>query len=84
MRPLFSIALITILFNSCTNGQPQNTKRDLSAIEFAEKIKELPAAVIIDVRTPGEFSKGHLVNALNYDWNGKEFETQITSRQGSS
>lgn len=77
MRKLFSIALIAILFNSCTNGQTQNTKTNLSATEFADKIKELPSATIIDVRTPDEFSKGHLANANNYDWNGNEFEKQI-------
>lgn len=77
MRKLFSIALVAILFNSCTNGQTQNTKTTLSATEFADKIKELPSATIIDVRTPDEFSKGHLANANNYDWNGNEFEKQI-------
>ena len=77
MRKLFSIALVAILFNSCSNGQPQNTKTNLSATVFSEKIKELPTASIIDVRTPDEFSKGHLINALNYDLNGNEFEKQI-------
>jgi thioredoxin len=77
MRKLFSIALVAILFNSCSNGQTQTTKTNLSATEFADKIKELPTAPILDVRTPNEFSKGHLANALNYDWNGKEFEKQI-------
>ncbi len=77
MRKLFSIALVAILFNSCTNGQTQTIKTNLSATEFADKIKELPTAPILDVRTPNEFSKGHLVNALNYDWNGNEFEKQI-------
>ena len=77
MRKLFSIALVAILFNSCTNGQTQNTKTNLSATEFADKMKELPSTTIIDVRTPDEFSKGHLINSLNYDWNGNEFDKQI-------
>jgi len=72
-----SLAVIAILFNSCTNGQTQSTKTNLSASEFADKIKELPTATIIDVRTPAEFSKGHLANANNYDWNGNEFDKQI-------
>lgn len=72
-----SVAVIAILFNSCTNGQTQSTKTNLSATEFADKIKELPTATIIDVRTPAEFSKGHLANANNYDWNGNEFDKQI-------
>jgi thioredoxin len=49
----------------------------LSAIEFSTKIKELKTATIVDVRTPDEFSKGHLVNANNYDWNGNNFDKQI-------
>lgn len=77
MRKVFSIVLVAILFNSCSNRQTESTKKNLSATEFAEKIKEMPTATIIDVRTPDEFSKGHLVNALNYDWNGSEFEKQI-------
>lgn len=40
-------------------------------------MKELSNASILDVRTPSEFSKGHLINALNYDWNGNEFDKQI-------
>ena len=67
MRKLFSIALVAILFNSCSNGQTQSTKTNLSANEFAAKMKELPTATIIDVRTSDEFSKGHLANANNYD-----------------
>jgi thioredoxin 1 len=79
MRKLFSIALVAILFNSCSSGQTNGIKTNLSATEFADKIKELPSAAIIDVRTPDEFSKGHLVNANNYDWNGNKFDEQISS-----
>jgi thioredoxin len=79
MRKIFAIALLAILFNSCGSGQTNSTtKTNLSAIEFAEKLKEMPAATIIDVRTIDEFSKGHLANALNYDWNENEFDIQIS------
>lgn len=79
MRKLFLIALAAILLNSCASGQTDSTtKTSLSATEFADKIKELSAAAIIDVRTPGEFSEGHLINALNYNWSEKsEFGKQI-------
>jgi len=79
MRKLFLIALLAILFNSCGNGLTNSTtKTKLSAIEFAEKLNEMPTATIIDVRTIDEFSKGHLANALNYDWNENEFDKQIS------
>ncbi len=80
MRNLFAIALVSILLNSCSRGQTNSTtKTNLSAIEFAEKLKEMPTFTIIDVRTPDEFSKGHLANANNYDWNGNEFDNQIAT-----
>ena len=76
---LFLFITITVLFNSCTNGQNHTTsKGNLSATEFAEKINQISDAVIIDVRTPEEFEKGHLENALNYNWNGINFQNQIS------
>jgi len=68
---------IAIFFTSCANRQTQNTKSKLSATEFADKIKEVPAASVIDVRIPDEFSKGHLLNAINFDWNDNQFEKKI-------
>jgi thioredoxin 1 len=81
MKKYFTINLfaIVIMLNSCSNGQTQNTKSNLSATEFADKLKELPMSPILDVRTPEEFSKGHLTTALNYNWNGDEFDKQISN-----
>ena len=59
---------------SCSHSQTQNS---LSAKAFTEKLKALPEAPVIDVRTAEEFSSGHLNNAVNYDWNGSQFEAQI-------
>jgi thioredoxin len=50
----------------------------LSATEFSEKLKEMPNAPLIDVRTPEEFSKGHLTNAVNINWNGDDFQKQVS------
>ncbi len=78
MRQIFSLALFAILLYSCTDGQVKSTTTtELSATEFATKIKELPTATIVDVRTPGEFSQGHIANAKNYNWRGDDFEKQI-------
>ncbi len=74
---IISLVFLAIFVNSYTNGQTQNNKTNLSAIEFAEEINELPTATILDVRTPGEFSKGHLRNANNFNWNGNKFDEQI-------
>ncbi len=71
------VLFFTSLFSIHTNGQTQNAL--LTATEFAKKIKEMPRAPIVDVRTPDEFSKGHLVDALNIDWNGKDFNNQVST-----
>lgn len=79
MKKYIIVALITfsIILNGCSGGKTQNAKTNLSAVEFAEKIKELPNAPIIDVRTSDEFSGGHLQNAQNIDISGSDFEQQI-------
>jgi len=64
-------------FSSCSDGQDKKT--NLTATEFAEKMKLLPAANIVDVRTPEEYEKGHIANAVNIDWNGDNFEQKISS-----
>lgn len=76
MKKLLSIVFLTSILISCSNGQ---TTSLLSASKFSAKLKELPDAPILDVRTPEEFSNGHLEHAINYDWNGTEFENQIKS-----
>ncbi|MBI5538466.1 MAG: thioredoxin fold domain-containing protein [Bacteroidia bacterium] len=74
---IFSYILIALIFLGCSNGQTQPMKPALSAIEFSNKIKQLPKAPIIDVRTPEEFVKGHLKNSVNINMYGNDFQQQI-------
>ncbi len=74
---VYTLLFITILFVDCSNGQTQTT--NLSANEFSEKLKTLPTATLVDVRTPDEFAKGHLNNAQNIDWNGDDFDKKINT-----
>ncbi len=85
MKKLFTISLFASLsFIISCFGQGSSTATNLTAIEFNEKIKELPKAPLIDVRTPEEFSKGHLQNAINIDWNGNSFDQQTASLDKSA
>ncbi|MFZ4544105.1 MAG: thioredoxin domain-containing protein [Saprospiraceae bacterium] len=74
----FVLTLSIMVFQSCSNGQSTSIKTNLSATEFAEKLKVMPAAPILDVRSPDEFSSGHLANALNYNWNAADFDQNIS------
>ncbi len=66
------ILFVTVVLSSCSNGQGRLAPKD-----FAEKIKTTSDAVVIDVRTPGEFSEGHIENAINIDWNEESAESQL-------
>lgn len=37
-------------------------------------------AVLLDVRTPAEFSEGHLPGAVNIDWFAEDFNAQLRSQ----
>jgi rhodanese-related sulfurtransferase len=49
---------------------------DLSATEFQTKTLE-SGVITLDVRTPGEFMEGHLVNAINIDVESPSFASEI-------
>ncbi|MBS1685114.1 MAG: thioredoxin fold domain-containing protein [Bacteroidetes bacterium] len=75
---LFLSILTGILLYSCSQSQATGSGGELNVTDFAAKVKQLPDAPILDVRTPGEYEKGHLDKAKNIDWNGSDFDTQIT------
>lgn len=75
IRTYLFIAL-SILLGACSNGQ-NNTS--LTATAFSEKIKQSNQAIIVDVRTPGEYAEGHIANAHNIDYNGADFDAQIAA-----
>lgn len=80
MKKQFSSLLTLLIFflSSCSVGQSQKANMQLNVNEFSEKIKALPTALILDVRTADEFSKGHLENAINIDWYSAEFKNRIS------
>lgn len=72
----FILLLLAVWLTSCNNSSPSAT--NLSAEEFSLKLEQQTAAQLIDVRTAEEFSKGHLTNALNVDWNSEDFEKEVS------
>lgn len=73
-RIIFLSIFICTTFITCT----AQTKNNLSADEFEKAIKK-DSVQILDVRTPGEYSSGHIKNTLLANWNdAKEFERRIS------
>lgn len=85
-RKILILSLVFQLF-SCNSSKTESdntyeinnieTTTLISPSKFDSIIKNKSNAVVIDVRTSEEFSKGHLENALNLDWKGTEFNNQL-------
>jgi phage shock protein E len=71
MIALFASALF-LTGCSSTNASVNN----LGATEFLAKTAD-DGVILIDVRTPGEFAEGNIVNALNIDVQSSSFDAQI-------
>jgi rhodanese-related sulfurtransferase len=74
MNKFFNLPALVLLlvFSACGNVWAQKGSQ-LEPSAFSRKIKELPDAVVLDVRTPQEYNDGHLKNALNLNWNDAAF-----------
>jgi thioredoxin len=83
LKVIGTFFLAGFLLVSCSIGQG-STKTDLSPTEFSKQLKETENPTILDVRTPGEFSEGHIQNALNIDWNGSSFDAQVSKLDKNS
>src|SRR5688572_26704031 len=65
---------IALFFTNCSKGQNVET---VSVNDFESKLKATENAQLLDVRTTGEYTEGHLDKAKNIDWNGDSFETEV-------
>jgi thioredoxin len=76
MKKIFYlISLLAVV--SISAGLQAQTATSLDAASFVAKIKQLPNAQLIDVRTPGEFAQGHIANSKNIDINSSDFQQRV-------
>lgn len=75
----------TLLFINCkeknlkSNSEFSKTiTENIDPNTFSEKLQSASNVQLIDVRTPEEFNSKHLENAVNIDFNGADFDTEIT------
>jgi rhodanese-related sulfurtransferase len=75
---LYCIAsLLSLVCYSCSSHAQPGTL--LPPAEFKKKVESSSQPIIVDVRTPEEYSEGHLPDAVNMDWDGDHFDQQIQS-----
>ncbi|MFZ7114193.1 MAG: rhodanese-like domain-containing protein [Bacteroidota bacterium] len=54
----------------------QNTATTITPENFKKEIED-STVVVLDVRTPVEYSEGHIANSVNIDYNADDFATRL-------
>jgi len=75
MRNFFlTLTIISLLFNC--NVTSNSSFQDINSDELELMIKK-EDLVLLDVRTPTEYSNGHLISAVNINYYGENFDDEI-------
>jgi thioredoxin len=69
LKHLYFIVISFIAF-SCNS---QTAVHTIDVTSYSKKIKETPNAQILDVRTPEEYTSGHIENSDNVNWLSESF-----------
>lgn len=59
--------------------KPPTRVVEVSVLEANKLLSEKGSPVVIDIRTPSEFYKGHLEGALIFDFQNKDFRKKLAS-----
>ena len=76
-RYVLSTVLLSILFISQACTQAPKVMEDLSVEEFSTSMDEKEEAVLLDVRTPGEWEEGYIRGATFMNFHDKTFSSQL-------
>lgn len=68
-----------MIFVSCNAWKRTSvfTYEELNVSDFEKKLSSSQDFILVDVRTPKEYEKGHIANAVNISYFGREFKTSI-------
>jgi len=76
MKKLLFLMMLTFAMSSCEAQQKKQTVQLVPPAEFAQQLHDNTGQVI-DVRTPKEFSAGHIEGAVNMHVYDKDFEQRV-------
>ncbi len=77
-RPKFRITLQLLLVCTIVGCGESNRPFKLAPQEFETKMIALNNEQLVDVRTPQEYSSGHLTEAININFQDQDFKDQIS------
>lgn len=76
MRKVIALAAVLVIGLSACAGESNAAVTNLNVSEFTN-VLATEDVVILDVRTPAEFSDGHIANAINIDAQSGNFAAEI-------
>lgn len=71
-------ALAALCWSSVCAQIAGKVSKNISVVEF-DKLRQQTNSVVLDVRTPKEFTAGHIPGAVNIDWNGADFQKKVSA-----
>lgn len=74
---VLSLMFLLLGFTSCLKNQADGVQV-LDVAKYEKKMAQ-PDVQLVDVRTPEEFSEGHLENAINIDVSADDFDEKVAS-----
>jgi rhodanese-related sulfurtransferase len=74
IQPLLLLLIFLLLTLNC---QGQTGVQKLTPDGFEKKMLATSEKIILDVRTPGEFSRGHLTGAILIDYYRDDFKSEL-------
>ncbi len=75
MKKVIALIASVLLMAGCSSS---SGAIDLSVTDFSSKVAEA-GVITLDVRTPGEFAKGHIEGAQLIDFQSGNFENEISA-----
>ena len=72
---IFSLIFCGLILVSCSGRK--NWYKQVESKSYAAILDSLPNPHIIDVRTPGEYGKGHIAGATNLNFLDSQFKEEI-------
>ena len=72
---VLSLMFLLLGFTSCLKNQADGVQV-LDVATYEKKMTQ-PDVQLVDVRTPEEFSEGHLENAINIDVTADDFDAKV-------
>ena len=74
---VLSFVLLLFSLTSCLKNQADGVQV-MDVAKYEKKMSQ-PDVQLIDVRTPEEFSEGHLENAINIDVTADDFDAKVAT-----